>query len=347
MCCAGTPTAYGKPQARLDLDRIHQAQARRRVPRGQPGRRRRAARHGRIRDEPPPGRPRARGARAARRTSTARSDEQYDKFAQLRERASAVRAARPVRARDAGEPIPLGRGRAGVGDLPAVLVRRDLARIDLAAKRTRRWRWASTWSADAANTGEGGEDPYRYRTKGTQRDRTARSSRSRPDGSVSRRSTHRGPTSCRSRWRRARKPGEGGQLAGTQGVGGDRAPAAHAAGRVADLSAAAPRHLLDRGPRAAHLRPQAGEPARGRLGEARRHDRRRDDRRRRRQRVSPRSSCSPAPTAAPVRRRCRRSRTPGSRGRSVWPRRSRRSSPKACVRAYVCASTAGSAPDVT
>ena len=49
-----------------------------------------------------------------------------------------------------------------------------------------------------------------------------------------------------------------------QGLGRDRAPPAHDPGRRADLAAAAPRHLLDRGPRAADLRPPAGEPGRRR-----------------------------------------------------------------------------------
>ncbi len=77
------------------------------------------------------------------------------------------------------------------------------------------------------------------------------------------------------------KPGEGGQFPGhkvdayiaqirrsTPGVG-------------PDLAAPAPRHLLDRGPQAADLRPALREPERARLGEARDRGRRRHGRLRR------------------------------------------------------------------
>ena len=76
--------------------------------------------------------------------------------------------------------------------------------------------------------------------------------------------------------------------AGPQGHGRDRAPAPHAARRGADLAAAAPRHLLDRGPRAADLRPAPGQPGGGRLGEARRRGGRRAS--------SPRASRRRSPT---------------------------------------------------
>ena len=55
------------------------------------------------------------------------------------------------------------------------------------------------------------------------------------------------------------------------------------AGRRPDLAAAAPRHLLDRGPGAAHLRPEERQPAGRRVGEARLRGRRRHGRGRRRQ----------------------------------------------------------------
>ena len=62
-----------------------------------------------------------------------------------------------------------------------------------------------------------------------------------------------------------------------------RERAADDAGRRPDLAAAASRHLLDRGPEAADLRPALRESRGARLGEARRGGRRRHGRRRRRE----------------------------------------------------------------
>ena len=55
-----------------------------------------------------------------------------------------------------------------------------------------------------------------------------------------------------------------------QGLPVDRADAALDAGRRPDLAAAAPRHLLDRGPRAAHPRPQERQQPGARARQARR-----------------------------------------------------------------------------
>ena len=60
------------------------------------------------------------------------------------------------------------------------------------------------------------------------------------------------------------KPGEGGQLPGHKVDARDRAPAPLDARRRADLAAAAPRHLLDRGPGAADPRPAAASTRRPR-----------------------------------------------------------------------------------
>ena len=58
------------------------------------------------------------------------------------------------------------------------------------------------------------------------------------------------------------KPGEGGQLPGHK-VDAVIAKVRHSTpGRRPDLAAAAPRHLLDRGPGAAHLRPEERQPGR-------------------------------------------------------------------------------------
>ena len=64
------------------------------------------------------------------------------------------------------------------------------------------------------------------------------------------------------------KPGEGGQLPGFK-VTEFIAKLRHSTpGVTLDLAAAAPRHLFDRGSGAAHLRPQADQPARAGLREA-------------------------------------------------------------------------------
>ena len=64
------------------------------------------------------------------------------------------------------------------------------------------------------------------------------------------------------------KPGEGGQLPGQQGLPVDRRhPARHRRCR-ADLAAAAPRHLLDRGSQAADPRPAQRQPGGRGVGEA-------------------------------------------------------------------------------
>ena len=104
------------------------------------------------------------------------------------------------------------------------------------------------------------------------------------------------------------------------------------AGRRPDLAAAAPRHLLDRGPQAADLRPALREPGRAGLGQARGGGRRRHRRGGRGQ-----GQRRPHPDLRPRRRHGRVAALvdPGgaaSRGRSGWPRRSRRSCSTTCAR---------------
>ena len=65
------------------------------------------------------------------------------------------------------------------------------------------------------------------------------------------------------------KPGEGGQLPGHKVYPWIAKTRYSTPGVGSDLAAAAPRHLLDRGPRAADLRPEELESARAHLGEAR------------------------------------------------------------------------------
>ena len=86
--------------------------------------------------------------------------------------------------------------------------------------------------------------------------------------------------------RRAADQGGPGRQAGrrrpaarSQGGRADRQGALVDAGRDADLPAAAPRHLLHRGSRPAHLRPAVRQPGRARQREAGERGRRRHDRR--------------------------------------------------------------------
>ena len=69
-----------------------------------------------------------------------------------------------------------------------------------------------------------------------------------------------------------------------------RRPAPLDAGRDADLAAAAPRHLLDRGPQAADLRPALRQPEGARVGQARLRGRCRHGRRRASPRRTPTTS---------------------------------------------------------
>ena len=119
-----------------------------------------------------------------------------------------------------------------------------------------------------SNTGEGGEDPVRF-TAGPQR-RPAplgdQAGRLRPL-----RRQHQLP---RQRRRAADQDGPGRQArrgrpaAGPQGRPLHRLDPLHHARRGPDLAAAAPRHLLDRGPQAADLRPALRQPGRADVGQA-------------------------------------------------------------------------------
>jgi glutamate synthase domain-containing protein 2 len=129
-----------------------------------------------------------------------------------------------------------------------------------------------------SNSGEGGEDPARFRTDANSRIKQVASGRF-------------GVTpeylafadELQIKIAQGSKPGEGGQLPGHK-VTAEIARLRHTQGRRrADLAPAAPRHLLHRGPRPARLRPQAGESARCGLGEARFLGRRRRRRSRRRE----------------------------------------------------------------
>ena len=134
-----------------------------------------------------------------------------------------------------------------------------------------------------SNTGEGGEDPRRYNPDGDLRDANSKvkqvaSGRFGVDAGLPRGGPGAGDQDRAGLEARRRRT-----TARTQGLSLHRVAAARDDGDAVDLAAAAPRHLLDRGPLAADLRPQGGEPAGAGLREARRRRGRRHDRGRGRQ----------------------------------------------------------------
>ena len=111
-----------------------------------------------------------------------------------------------------------------------------------------------------SNTGEGGEDPARFADAAARAIKQVASARFGVtiDYLVN-------ADELQIKVAQGAKPGEGGQLPGPQGRREHRPAALRDARRRADLAAAAPRHLLDRGPQAAHPRPALREPVRADL----------------------------------------------------------------------------------
>ncbi len=111
-----------------------------------------------------------------------------------------------------------------------------------------------------SNTGEGGEDPARF-TPDANGDRRRSAIKQVASGRF-------GVTihylvnadELQIKMAQGAKPGEGGQLPGAQGRRLHRLDPPHHARRGADLPAAPPRHLLDRGSQAADLRPALLQP---------------------------------------------------------------------------------------
>ena len=99
------------------------------------------------------------------------------------------------------------------------------------------------------------------------------------------------------------KPGEGGQLPGSKVYPWIATTRHSTPGRRADLAAAAPRHLLDRGPGAADPRPEERQLRGPGARQAGRRGRGRHGRGRGGQGARRRGARSPATTAAPARRR--------------------------------------------
>ena len=171
-------------------------------------------------------------------------------------------AARPVRAaRRRAAADPDRRGRAGLRDRQAVLHRRDVLRLHLEGS-----------PRDAGDRHE----PHRREVEHRRGRRGRRPLTSpTPNGDLRRSAVKQvasGPLRRHERVpRQRRRPadqdgpgrqaGRGRPAARPQGVPVDRQDPALDAGRRPHQPAAAPRHLLDRGPRAAHPRPEELQPA--------------------------------------------------------------------------------------
>ena len=179
--------------------------------------------------------------------------------------------------------IPLDEVEPAEGDRQALLDRRDVARLALArGARDARDRDEPDRRPVEHRRGRGGPGALRPATRTATR-AARRSSRSPRAASAS--TSH----YLVERRRAADQDGAGREArrgrpaARPQGRPVHRERPADDAGRRADLAAAAPRHLLDRGSQAADLRPALREPRGAHLGEARRRGRRRHRRRRRRE----------------------------------------------------------------
>ena len=233
-------------------------------------------------------------------------------------------AARAARVPQGGRAAAARSGRAGGGDREALLDRRHVARLAVArGARDARDRDEPDRRQVEHRRGRRGSRPLRARRQrrlAPLRDQAGRVGPLRREHPLP--GERRPAADQDGAGREARR---GRPAARPQGRRVHREDPLHDAGRRPDLAAAAPRHLLDRGPQAADLRPPLREPARAGVGEARVRDGRRHGRRRRRE-VQRR----PRPDLRPRRRHRRLAAQLGalrrrSRGRSASPRRSRRS----------------------
>ena len=193
-----------------------------------------------------------------------------------------------VAARADGVPVARGRrhrarrGRAGGGDRAPVRHRGDVARLAVArGARDARDRDEPDRRQVELRRGRGGPGPLRPR-----RQRRPATVGDPPDRVRALRGQHPLPRQRRraaDQDRAGREARRGRPAARQEGRQVHRVDPLHDPGRVADLAAAAPRHLLDRGPQAAHLRPALREPVGAGERQARRRGRGRHRRRRRRQ----------------------------------------------------------------
>ena len=198
-----------------------------------------------------------------------------------------------------------------------------------------------------SNTGEGGEDPERFvpLPNGDSKRSAIKQVASGRFGVTSEYLVN--ADDIQIKMAQGAKPGEGGQLPGHKVYPWVAKTRHSTPGRRPDLAAAAPRHLLDRGPRAAHPRPQERQPAGAGPREAGLRGRRRHGRRRRREGARRRR-----PDLGPRRRHRRLAADLAQargwrRGSSASPRPSRRCCSTACATASSSRPTASSRPVAT
>ncbi len=162
----------------------------------------------------------------------------------------------------AGKAVPIEE----VESIEAVIARFDSAGMSLGALSPEAHEALATAMnrlGARSNSGEGGEDPVRYRTEKNSKIKQVASGRFRRNAGIP-----------GQRGSAADQGGAGRQAAARaascrrQGQRHDCAPALRASGRGPDFATAASRHLFHRGSGAADLRPQAGQSHRAGVGEA-------------------------------------------------------------------------------
>ncbi len=172
------------------------------------------------------------------------------------------------------------RGRAGQEHRQALRHRRDVVRLDLArgAHHARHRHEPDRRQVEHRRRRRGGRplQAAAERRLDALGDQAGRLGPLRRHRRVSRQLGHDADQDGAGRQARRRRP-----IAGPQGRQDHRQGAPFDAGRRAHFAAAAPRHLFDRGPGAAHLRSEERQSGRRRVGEARLRGRRRHRRRRR------------------------------------------------------------------
>ena len=261
-------------------------------------------------------------------------DEQSEQLATL------PRPAAPSRRRRGSTPAgPPRRGGARPDDRDALRDRRHVVRVDL-GRGARDARDRDEPPRRPLEHGGGGRGPQALRAGRERRPATQR----RQTGGLGPLRGHERVSRERGRPADQDRPGRqarGGRPAPrSQGLPLDRQDALLDPRRGADLPATSPRHLLDRGPRPAHLRPQERQPGGPHPREAGGRGRSRN--RRRRCRQGPRGRRAHLrPRRGNRRRAAHLAQTRGrARGSSAWPRRSRPCSATVSGTASRCRSTA-------